>query len=151
MVLLAPVATTHIATTSGLGLIAECHSKSEPNLAVCIQSDMHEAEEREYIRQATETLKQHTDKAPKGWLGPWISESHVTLDLLQVFQNYPLCCVPMHASRIHRFQLPNCPLLPRVDKCHSMTHALVYCDSKSRLGSCTDSEHAAAHKLYVHV
>ena len=51
-----------------------------------MQSEMHEAEESQYIREATAILQQHTGKQPEGWLGPWISESHVTLDLLQVDQ-----------------------------------------------------------------
>ena len=49
-----------------------------------MQSDMSEPEETQYIAQATATLQQHTGKTPKGWLGPWISESFVTPDLLQV-------------------------------------------------------------------
>ncbi len=50
---------------------------------------MHEDKEREWILNATETLKQHAGVTPKGWLGPWISESHVTPDLLQV--QLPVC------------------------------------------------------------
>ncbi len=50
---------------------------------------MHEDKEREWILSATETLKQHAGVSPKGWLGPWISESHVTPDLLQV--HLPFC------------------------------------------------------------
>ena len=50
---------------------------------------MHEDKEREWILNATETLKQHAGVTPKGWLGPWISESHVTPDLLQV--HLPSC------------------------------------------------------------
>ena len=45
---------------------------------------MIERDESQYIQKATATLKKHTGKAPAGWLSPWISESHVTLDLLQV-------------------------------------------------------------------
>ncbi len=52
---------------------------------------MHEDKEREWILNATETLKQHAGVTPKGWLGPWISESHVTPDLLQV--QLPVCNV----------------------------------------------------------
>ena len=54
-----------------------------------MQSDMHEDKEREWILNATETLKQHAGVTPKGWLGPWISESQVTPDLLQV--HLPFC------------------------------------------------------------
>ena len=56
---------------------------------------MHEDKEREWILNATEILKQHAGVTPKGWLGPWISESHVTPDLLQV---HPL---PATASSIY--------------------------------------------------
>ena len=41
------------------------------------------ADEAELIVEATKTLTQHEGKAPKGWLGPWISESHATPDLLK--------------------------------------------------------------------
>ena len=83
-----------------------------------IQSDMHEAEERKYIQEATETLKQHTGKAPEGWLGPWISESLVTLDLLQVFQVHQLfrCCAYMSCPQA---QLPMRAVLPAMLKCYS--------------------------------
>ena len=56
-----------------------------------LQSDMIEREESQYIQKATATLKQHTGKAPMGWLSPWISESHVTLDLLQVIRPTAAC------------------------------------------------------------
>ncbi len=45
---------------------------------------MNEQQEKDWILEATQILQQHAGVAPKGWLGPWISESHVTLDLLQV-------------------------------------------------------------------
>jgi peptidoglycan/xylan/chitin deacetylase (PgdA/CDA1 family) len=47
------------------------------------QGDLGEAEERRLILEATETLTRHEGLAPKGWLGPWISESWHTPDLLQ--------------------------------------------------------------------
>lgn len=56
-----------------------------------LQSDMIEPDESQYIQKATATLKQHTGKAPMGWLSPWISESHVTLDLLQVIRLIAAC------------------------------------------------------------
>ena len=45
---------------------------------------MDETTEKLYIETATSTLAKHSGEKPKGWLGPWISESHVTPDLLQV-------------------------------------------------------------------
>jgi len=35
------------------------------------------------IAEATRALEQHCGKHPRGWLGPWISQSPVTPDLLQ--------------------------------------------------------------------
>ncbi len=47
------------------------------------QADLPEAEERRLIAEATETLTRHEGKPPAGWLGPWISQSAVTPDLLK--------------------------------------------------------------------
>ncbi|MEZ5932034.1 MAG: polysaccharide deacetylase family protein, partial [Alphaproteobacteria bacterium] len=47
------------------------------------QGTLDEAEERALIQEATETLTRHEGLPPKGWLGPWISESACTPDLLQ--------------------------------------------------------------------
>jgi peptidoglycan/xylan/chitin deacetylase (PgdA/CDA1 family) len=47
------------------------------------QGDMSEAQERALIAEATATIARHDGKAPAGWLGPWISQSHVTPDLLK--------------------------------------------------------------------
>ncbi len=47
------------------------------------QGVLPEEDERKLILEATEDLKRHHGKAPKGWLGPWISQSAVTPDLLQ--------------------------------------------------------------------
>ncbi|MCJ2044366.1 polysaccharide deacetylase family protein [Methylobacterium sp. J-078] len=46
------------------------------------QGDRAESEERALIAEATAILTAHEGKAPKGWLGPWISQSHRTPDLL---------------------------------------------------------------------
>jgi len=46
------------------------------------QGDRPEAEERALIAEATAILTAQEGKAPKGWLGPWISQSHRTPDLL---------------------------------------------------------------------
>lgn len=47
------------------------------------QSEMEERVERKMIEEVTETMLRHEGKAPQGWLGPFISQSLVTPDLLQ--------------------------------------------------------------------
>lgn len=47
------------------------------------QGPMSEAEERALIEKATAVLTRHEGKKPAGWMGPWVSESRVTPDLLQ--------------------------------------------------------------------
>ncbi|MEL7524615.1 MAG: polysaccharide deacetylase family protein [Pseudomonadota bacterium] len=47
------------------------------------QGTLTEDEEQSLIGQSTEVLTAHHGRKPKGWLGPWISQSHVTPDLLQ--------------------------------------------------------------------
>jgi allantoinase len=47
------------------------------------QGDMDETTEAAMIRQVTATLTEREGKAPRGWMGPWVSESAVTPDLLQ--------------------------------------------------------------------
>ena len=47
------------------------------------QVDMNESDERALIAGVTEELMRNEGRRPKGWLGPFISESHVTPDLLQ--------------------------------------------------------------------
>jgi allantoinase len=46
------------------------------------QGGLPEAEERELIAQATRRLREAEGRPPAGWLGPWISESAATPDLL---------------------------------------------------------------------
>jgi peptidoglycan/xylan/chitin deacetylase (PgdA/CDA1 family) len=46
------------------------------------QGDRSEDEERALIAEATAILTAQEGKAPQGWLGPWISQSHRTPDLL---------------------------------------------------------------------
>jgi allantoinase len=46
------------------------------------QGSLPEAEERALIAEATEALTRQEGRAPAGWLGPWISQSRVTPDLL---------------------------------------------------------------------
>ena len=40
------------------------------------------AEERQLIAEATSEIAQHEGQRPRGWLGPALSESHRTLDIL---------------------------------------------------------------------
>jgi allantoinase len=46
------------------------------------QGSLDEAAERALIAEATKSLTAAEGKPPEGWLGPWISHSHVTPDLL---------------------------------------------------------------------
>jgi peptidoglycan/xylan/chitin deacetylase (PgdA/CDA1 family) len=46
------------------------------------QGDLDEPAERALIAEATERLVKEEGRAPAGWLGPWISHSHRTPDLL---------------------------------------------------------------------
>ena len=46
------------------------------------QSVLAEAEERALIDEATRAIAEAEGAAPKGWLSPWIAESHATPDLL---------------------------------------------------------------------
>ena len=46
------------------------------------QGDKPEAEERALIAEATARLAKEEGRPPEGWLGPWISHSHATPDLL---------------------------------------------------------------------
>lgn len=46
------------------------------------QGTLDEAAERALIAEATATLTEREGRPPAGWLGPWISQSRVTPDLL---------------------------------------------------------------------
>jgi peptidoglycan/xylan/chitin deacetylase (PgdA/CDA1 family) len=46
------------------------------------QSILPEAEERALIAEATAAMARHEGMPPRGWLSPWIAESHATPDLL---------------------------------------------------------------------
>jgi len=47
------------------------------------QEHMSEAEERALIARVTTTIEKHEGRRPIGWMSPWLSNSPVTLDLLQ--------------------------------------------------------------------
>lgn len=47
------------------------------------QGDLGEAAERALIHEATTMIARHEGQMPQGWLGPWISETKATPDLLK--------------------------------------------------------------------
>jgi peptidoglycan/xylan/chitin deacetylase (PgdA/CDA1 family) len=47
------------------------------------QGELDEAAEAALIAEATATIARHEGAPPAGWLGPWISQSRVTPDLLE--------------------------------------------------------------------
>ena len=47
------------------------------------QGGLDEAAETDLIRTVTETIERHEGQRPIGWMSPWLSNSTVTLDLLQ--------------------------------------------------------------------
>lgn len=66
-----------VAAFPGAELVGHGRSNSER------QGTLPEAAERELIAEATRALERHSGKRPGGWLGPWISQSPLTPDLLQ--------------------------------------------------------------------
>ncbi|MFZ1067516.1 MAG: polysaccharide deacetylase, partial [Pseudolabrys sp.] len=46
------------------------------------QGDLTEYKERLLIEETTAAVEKHSGKRPRGWLGPWISQSPLTPDLL---------------------------------------------------------------------
>ena len=56
-----------------------CHGRTNSER----QAELDEEAETRLIREATEDYKQHEGTQPEGWLGPWISQSEVTPDLLK--------------------------------------------------------------------
>ena len=46
------------------------------------QSALSEAAERALIAESTAAIARHEGRPPRGWLSPWIAESHATPDLL---------------------------------------------------------------------
>jgi allantoinase len=47
------------------------------------QGRLSEADERALIAETTAMIEKHSGQRPRGWLGPWISQSPLTPDLLQ--------------------------------------------------------------------
>ncbi len=66
-----------IAAFAGAEIVGHGRSNSER------QSDLTEYKEQRLIEEATAVIEKHAGKRPLGWLGPWISQSHATPDLLQ--------------------------------------------------------------------
>lgn len=66
-----------IAAFPGAELVGHGRSNSER------QGTLSENDERKLIAAATAKLEKLSGARPRGWLGPWISQSHVTPDLLQ--------------------------------------------------------------------
>ena len=66
-----------IAAFPGAEIVGHGRSNSER------QGTLSESEERTLIKETTATLEKFSGKPPRGWLGPWISQSPLTPDLLQ--------------------------------------------------------------------
>jgi len=47
------------------------------------QGELTEYKENLLIEETTAAIEKHSGQRPRGWLGPWISQSHLTPDLLQ--------------------------------------------------------------------
>jgi len=47
------------------------------------QGGLWEEDEARLIAEARDRIARHIGKLPRGWMGPWMSESHVTPDLLR--------------------------------------------------------------------
>lgn len=47
------------------------------------QGQWWEEDEARMIAEVRDKIRQHTGRAPRGWMGPWMSQSRVTPDLLQ--------------------------------------------------------------------
>jgi allantoinase len=61
----------------GAEVIGHGHTNAEH------QGELSEEAERALIGYCTERIAREEGRPPKGWLSPWIAESHVTPDLLQ--------------------------------------------------------------------
>ncbi|WP_233234992.1 polysaccharide deacetylase family protein [Bordetella sp. LUAb4] len=47
------------------------------------QGQWWEADEKRVLEEVRDKIMHHTGRAPRGWMGPWMSQSRVTPDLLQ--------------------------------------------------------------------
>ena len=78
-----------------------------------IEAGMSLEEERAYLTGVVNTIKKHTDKQPKGWLGPALTETLNTPDLLAVLGVNYICdwCnddqpFPMHVKEGRMISVP---------------------------------------------
>jgi allantoinase len=68
-------------------LVAACRARGDEIVGhghtnTVRQGVLGEAEERQLIETVTRRIAAEEGRPPEGWLGPWISQSHVTPDLL---------------------------------------------------------------------
>ncbi len=68
-----------IAAFRGRGAEVVAHGRTNSER----QGTLVEEQERALIAECTETISRHEGRAPEGWLGPWISQSRLTPDLLK--------------------------------------------------------------------
>jgi hypothetical protein len=66
-----------LAAFPGAEIVAHGRTNSER------QGTLAEADERSLIAETTAALEKYAGQRPRGWLGPWISQSERTPDLLQ--------------------------------------------------------------------
>lgn len=66
-----------VAAFPGAEIVGHGRSNSER------QGDLTEYKERLLIEETTAAIEKHSGQRPRGWLGPWISQSPLTPDLLQ--------------------------------------------------------------------
>ena len=74
------------------------------------QGVLDEAAERALIAEATEVLTREEGRAPAGWLGPWISQSRTTPDLLAE-AGYRYCLDWCHDDQPTWFRTRTKPIL----------------------------------------
>ena len=74
------------------------------------QSDLSEDEESQLIQEATDTIQKCEGLTPKGWLGPWISQSSKTPELLKA-QGYTYVLDWCHDDQVTRLDTEKGPLL----------------------------------------
>jgi peptidoglycan/xylan/chitin deacetylase (PgdA/CDA1 family) len=101
------------------------------------QADMNIEQERTCIQQATQTILQHEGTPPAGWLAPYISQTHDSLDLLKqagyrYMMDWPLDDQPVWFKTKHGpiLSIPYSHDLNDSFECVSRrTPSQLYCDS----------------------
>ena len=74
------------------------------------QSGLSEDEESQLIHEATDTIQKCEGVTPKGWLGPWISQSSKTPELLKA-HGYTYVLDWCHDDQVTRLDTEKGPLL----------------------------------------